>query len=114
MGIYCLRCLRAITVNAPIVSASSLIAHSVHTAGILIDEIYVAASERKKGLARAMIKHVIQTNPQAKHVYLIVRNMRAQQKAAVQLYKDIGMKYVPRSDHVPNIESSGLWTITLS
>ena len=88
-----------ITDNAPIVSASSLIAHSVHTAGILIDEVYVAASERKKGLARAMIKHVIQTNPQATHVYLIVRNMRAQQKAAVKLYKDIGMKYVPRSDH---------------
>ena len=101
---WCLECAYTLPTEKTVINmdqAIALVAYTPHDNMILIDEIYVRNDKRGMGLAQAMIKSMIIKCPDADTIYLVVRNLQQQQKGAMILYKDkLGMKYVPRNQHV--------------
>ena len=47
---------------------TALMAYTAHDDAILIDELYVKASERGKGIARALFRNTIENNPGHIHI----------------------------------------------
>ena len=94
---WCIECEHTLP-NTPHPPPIAAIAHTTREDGILIDEIYVRESSRRRGIARAMVRHVARSNQNATHIYLVVRNRHKQQREAMAAYRSMGFTLVPK-DH---------------